>query len=150
MYLNADFREPYHWEDRLKPQTIRFITPSGATSPYFSLKDVGTIIVSCQYLESKQFFRVTKREYDESIFCVVEDSEHPPYVIKNKLKAIDLRVKQHVGHLTQELVSSETQLNFAWTEFGLSDPRLEVEFYVNSQPLVVQEEKRRLDKILLQ
>jgi hypothetical protein len=50
-------------------------------------------MVNCPLINSKLFFRVTKREYDESVFCVIEESLHPPYVIKNNLRHIDISVK---------------------------------------------------------
>ena len=89
-------------------------------------------MVGCQHIDAKQFFRVTKREYDESVFCVVEESLHPPYVIKNNIQAIDMRVRQDNPQFPQELVGRLEQLRFAWTDFGVADPRLEVEFYKDS------------------
>ena len=63
-------------------------------SPSFCLKDIGTIQVCCQTSkDEKLFFKVTKRMVNQTIFCVIEESE-APYLIINKLANINLKVVQ--------------------------------------------------------
>lgn len=124
-------RTPYHWTDANKPFLIRFKPYSGqaAFCPSFTLTDVGQITVSCLNKGTqKLFFRVTKRTSNATVFCVIEDSETPPYLIKNNLASINLEVRQ-AGVNNNEFVKMCRLLEFAWANFELQEPLLEVEFY---------------------
>jgi hypothetical protein len=60
-------------------------------SPAFSLKDVGTIFVCMGSEKEQEFYRVTKRTVNQSIYCIVSQSKHAPYTIKNNLPGIIIK-----------------------------------------------------------
>ena len=94
--LDSKQREPYHFVDISKPQRllIKPMLDQVKFSPSFSLKEIGTIVVGCYGPNGlKLFFKVTKRMVNQTIFCVIEESE-APYLIINKLANINLKVVQ--------------------------------------------------------
>lgn len=94
--LQPKERQPYHWEDGSKPALLKFkpMLESIYFCPPVSLKDVGTLQVCCAAPNSlKMFFKVTKRMVNQTIFIVIEDSGSP-YMIRNKLANINLKVVQ--------------------------------------------------------
>lgn len=69
-------RAPYHWDYKDQNQQIKFRIDSASDkcfSPPFPITDVGSIVVSCRDAQNQNcFFKVQKRQYNQSILVVVE------------------------------------------------------------------------------
>jgi hypothetical protein len=113
----AGTRQPYHWENGELPKFVQFRPDHQNVefSPRFSLHNVGLTFVQCaEGNTTKHIYKVTKRQVNQSIFCVIEHSKHPPYMIHNKLKDYQIRVQQADIQGALVPIPPGGKLEFAW------------------------------------
>ena len=87
--LEPGQRACFNWENKANPKLFTF-KPSAAEYSFcapFNLKEIETINCCCSGQGVKLYYRIIKRQIDQSTFTVIEESE-PPYVIYNSLKNV--------------------------------------------------------------
>jgi len=83
--LVPDDRASFSWSNSSQPKLVKFIADGFQFwSPAFTLQDAGALSVqNIKQNGEKKFFKVTKKNQLGSVFIIIEDLVHPPYLIDN-------------------------------------------------------------------
>lgn len=136
--LQPEDRVSFSWTNADREKQVKFLA-DGYTywSAEFELQDAG--VLSVQNLTAsgdKRFFKVTKKNLYGSVFIIIEDLVHPPYLIDNKCSELFATcIQKGYNSVTlQTEVAPLAQMPFAWSS-QKGEQLLQVTFYYEGKEL---------------